>query len=69
MLATIAIYLPSLRNGWVFDDWDIFVNNKLIHSWSFIWKSLLRDKFWFRDPAAAASERVLSAGREHIHRC
>ena len=29
LLAAIAVYLPSLRNGWVFDDWDKFVNNKL----------------------------------------
>jgi hypothetical protein len=51
VLATIAIYLPSLRNGWVFDDWDIFVTNKILHSWSFVWNSLFRDKFWFRNPA------------------
>jgi len=50
LLVTIAVYLPSLRNGWVFDDWEIFVNNKLIHSWSFIWNSFIHDKFWFRDP-------------------
>ncbi len=51
VLVTIAIYLPSLRNGWVFDDWDIFVTNKILHSWSFVWNSLFRDKFWFRNPA------------------
>jgi hypothetical protein len=51
VLATIAIYLPSLRNGWVFDDWEEFVDNKLIHSWSFIWNSFRYDVWWFRDPA------------------
>jgi hypothetical protein len=51
LLATVAIYLPSLRNGWVFDDWDIFVTNKLLHSWSFVWNSWFHDKFWFRNPA------------------
>ena len=56
ILATIAIYLPSLRNGWVFDDWEIFVNNKLIHSWAFIWKSFIHDKFWFRDPVLLAPQ-------------
>ena len=52
VLATIAIYLPSLRNGWVTDDWGIFVNNTLIHSWSFVWNSIRYDSFWFRDPSA-----------------
>ena len=50
VLATVAIYLPSLRNGWVFDDWDELVNNKLIHSWSFVWNSFRYDVWWFRDP-------------------
>jgi protein O-mannosyl-transferase len=47
---TIAIYLPSLRNGWVFDDSDELVNNKLIHSWSFVWNSFRYDVWWFREP-------------------
>ncbi len=51
MLATIAIYLPSLRNGWVFDDWSELVNNRLIHSWSFVWNSFRYDIWWFRDPS------------------
>jgi hypothetical protein len=50
VLATIAIYLPSLRNGWIFDDWEEFVHNKLIHSWSFVWNSFRYDGWWFRDP-------------------
>ena len=49
--ATIAVYLPSLRNGWVFDDWGEIVNNKLIHSWSFVWKSFIHDSSWFINPA------------------
>jgi hypothetical protein len=52
VIATIAIYLPSLRNGWVTDDWGIFVDNRLIHSWSFVWNSLRYDSFWFRDPSS-----------------
>jgi protein O-mannosyl-transferase len=50
VLATIAIYLPSLRNGWVFDDWQEFVDNHLIHSWSFVWNSFRYDSWWFLDP-------------------
>ena len=47
---TVAIYLPSLRNGWVFDDWHEFVDNKLIHSWSFVWNSFRYDSWWFLRP-------------------
>ncbi len=50
LVATFAIYLPSLRNGWVFDDWEEFVDNKLIHSWSFVWSSFIYDSWWFKDP-------------------
>ena len=50
LVATVAIYLPSLRNGWVFDDWEEFVDNKLIHSWSFVWNSFIYDSWWFKDP-------------------
>jgi hypothetical protein len=50
LVATFAIYLPSLRNGWVFDDWEEFVDNKLIHSWSFVWNSFIYDSWWFKNP-------------------
>jgi len=50
LIVTIAVYLPSLRNGWVLDDRPEFVDNKLIHSWSFIWNSIRYDLWWFRDP-------------------
>lgn len=35
----------------MFDDWEELVSNKLIHSWSFVWKSFIYDTWWFRDPA------------------
>jgi hypothetical protein len=50
VLATVAIYLPSLRHDWLFDDWAELVNNKLIHSWSFALNSFRYDVWWFRDP-------------------
>jgi protein O-mannosyl-transferase len=52
LVATVAVYLPSLRNGWMFDDWDEFLNNTYIHSWSFVWKSFRYDSWWFRNPEA-----------------
>jgi len=51
VLATIAIYIPSLRNGWLWDDWIQIVNNPLIHSWSFVWNSFIHDSWWFQNPA------------------
>jgi hypothetical protein len=50
MVASVVIYLPSLRNGWVFDDWEIFVNNKYLNHWSFIWNSFRYDAWWFHNP-------------------
>jgi hypothetical protein len=49
LVVTAAIYLPSLRNGWVLDDRHEFIDNKLIHSWSFLWNSFRYDAWWFRD--------------------
>ena len=49
LLVTIAVYLPSLRNGWVLDDRHEFIDNKLIHSWSFVWNSFRYDLWWFRN--------------------
>ena len=53
LAAAVVVYLPSLRNGWVADDWPEFVDNKLIHNfWSFIWNSFRHDSWWFRVPDA-----------------
>jgi hypothetical protein len=51
LVVMVAIYLPSLRNGWVLDDRHEFIDNKLIHDWSFLWNSFRYDVWWFRDPA------------------
>jgi hypothetical protein len=50
ILVTVVVYLPSLRNGWVLDDRQEFIDNKLIHNWSFVWDSFRYDGWWFRDP-------------------
>ena len=51
LVVTAIVYAPNLRNGWVVNDWEVFVNNKLIHSWSFVWNSFRCDLWWFRNPA------------------
>ena len=51
LLLTVAVYLPSLSNCWVLDDRHEFIDNQLIHNWSFLWNSFRYDLWWFRDPA------------------
>jgi len=51
LVVTVIAYLPSLRNGWVLDDHGEFVDNKLIHSWSFLWDSFRYDNWWFNGPS------------------
>jgi hypothetical protein len=50
LVATAIVYLPSLRNGWVFDDALQIVNPSPLHSWSGIGKSFIHDSWWFRNP-------------------
>ena len=52
LVVTAIVYAPNLRNGWVVDDWEVFVNNKLIHSWSFVTNSFRYDSWWFRNPGS-----------------
>jgi hypothetical protein len=51
LVATIAIYLPSLRNGWVWDDRLEIIGGGLLNSWAGIGKSFRYDSLWFLDPA------------------
>ena len=46
VLATIAVYLPSLRNGWVSDDLPILVQNHDIRTSSFITNGFTHDVLW-----------------------
>lgn len=50
LLATVVVYLPSLRNGWVFDDSSQIVRSYPLHSWAGIGKSFLYDSWWFANP-------------------
>ncbi len=51
LLVTFCAYLRSLGNRFSLDDLDMIVGNRLIGQWSFIWRSLLSDPYWYRDPA------------------
>ncbi len=50
LLATLVAYMPSVRNGWVFDDGPQIVRSIPLHSWSGIGKSFIYDSWWFLDP-------------------
>src|SRR5258708_19373172 len=46
VIATIAVYLPSLRNGWVSDDLPILVQNHAIRTSSYITNAFTHDFLW-----------------------
>ena len=48
--ATALVYLPSIRNGFVWDDWMQIVDADLIHRWSGVGRSFVNDAWWFQDP-------------------
>jgi hypothetical protein len=50
LLGTAVLYLPSLRNRWVFDDLLQIVGADPLHSWSGIGKSFISDSWWFLSP-------------------
>jgi hypothetical protein len=46
VIATIAVYLPSLRNGWVSDDLPVLVQNETISTSSYIKNAFTHDVLW-----------------------
>src|SRR4029077_10370032 len=55
LIATALIYLPSIRDGFVFDDHGEIVQNRRIGDWSFLWLSMVRNLWWFRPGGAPTS--------------
>ena len=50
LIGTALVYSRSLGNEFIRDDsWEI-VGNRYLADWSFIWKSLVSDDWWFDDP-------------------
>jgi hypothetical protein len=47
LLLTLLVYLRCLANGFVSDDVLMIVENKYIAQWSYLWKSLTKDLWWF----------------------
>ncbi len=50
LIVTAVVYLRCLGNGFVYDDNILIVGNRYLGQWSFLWKSLFRDEYWFQDP-------------------
>ena len=50
LAATALVYARCLRNGLVYDDIDLILNNRYIGQWSFLWKAFVNDEYWFVDP-------------------
>jgi len=51
LLAVLLVNLRSLAGGFVHDDNRMIVRNAYIGQWSFLWKSIIYDEFWYLDPA------------------
>jgi hypothetical protein len=47
LLLTLLVYLRCLANGFVSDDVLMIVENKYIAQWSYLWKSMTKDLWWF----------------------
>src|SRR4029077_6469513 len=47
---TVLVYLRCLANGFVSDDVVMILHNQAITHWSYLWKSLGRDLWWFNHP-------------------
>ena len=47
LLLTLLVYLRCLANGFVSDDHAMIVENKYIAQWSYLWKSLTKELWWF----------------------
>ncbi|HUO05721.1 MAG TPA: tetratricopeptide repeat protein [Candidatus Binataceae bacterium] len=50
LIVTAGVYSRSLADGFVFDERLNIIVNRYIGDWSFVWKSLFNDDWWFRDP-------------------
>ncbi len=50
MALTALIYLRCLGNAFIYDDLWMIRLNPYLTRWSFLWRSLTRDSWWFKDP-------------------
>jgi tetratricopeptide (TPR) repeat protein len=49
LAVTALVYSRSLGNGFVLDDFVMFVKNPDLRNWSFLWKGFTRSEYWFSD--------------------
>ncbi|HUO04014.1 MAG TPA: tetratricopeptide repeat protein [Candidatus Binataceae bacterium] len=51
LAVTALVYSRALGNGFVADDYDQIVRNRYLGQWSFLWRSMSADAWWFFDPS------------------
>jgi len=49
LAVTAVVYLRSLGNGFVLDDFVMLSKNPDLSNWSFLWKGFTRSEYWFSD--------------------
>jgi len=49
LMVTAIVCAGALSNGFPIDDTPLIVHNIEIGKWSFLWKALTREEFWFSD--------------------
>jgi Flp pilus assembly protein TadD len=47
---TLLVYLRCVGNGFVYDDNEMIVFNRSIGDGAMVWRSLVNDSWWFRNP-------------------
>ncbi|MGH7814605.1 MAG: hypothetical protein ACREQI_11475, partial [Candidatus Binataceae bacterium] len=52
LFLTAILYSPSLRNEFVYDD-HFWIGNPHLGDWSFLWKSISNNLFWFHNTAGS----------------
>jgi protein O-mannosyl-transferase len=47
---TLMVYLRCVGNGLVYDDHEMILLNRYIGDFAMVWRSLVNDSWWFRNP-------------------
>ncbi|MGH7815006.1 MAG: tetratricopeptide repeat protein [Candidatus Binataceae bacterium] len=50
LIVAAIVYIPSLDNRFVLDDRFQILGNPYLGDWSFVWKSMVNDLWWYHNP-------------------
>ena len=51
MAATALLYIRSLGDEFIVDHRGTIIGNPYLNSWSYLWKSMVNDEWWFINPS------------------